>query len=451
MFNPRNFDLLEIIHESQNSVVHRALCKRTGAAVVIKCLKEAARSPEKLYRYAQEHSILETLNARGVIGLLGFEQENNQSFLVLEDVGGRSLKSVFSGRAARLDEFFPVAIGICEGLAHIHLADVIHKDINPANIVYNPATHVVKIVDFGISSRLPRLNPALQNPEFLEGTLAYISPEQTGRMNRAVDYRTDLYSLGATFYELLTGRPPFSSNEAHDLVHCHIARQPLPPDEVNPDVPALLSALVLRLLAKNAEDRYQSAWGVKADLEWMWGEFKAGRALPAWFELGQWDAPHRFQISQHLYGRESVTARLLAMFDSVAQGTPGMALIAGYSGIGKTSVVRELHKPMASSGGFFIGGKFDQLQKNIPYSALIAAIGDLVSQLLVSSEEVLGRFRREIAAALGQDGQVLTSVIPDLELIIGPQPAVAALPVNEAQQRMNRLFRRFFQVFARPT
>lgn len=464
MFNNSDYELLGKIHESQNSIVHRALRKSDRLPVILKTLKEEARSPEKIERYRQEHEVLAGLSLDGVIRTYGFEQQQNSYCLVLEDFGGESLKSLLAGptggnaygastwagkRRLALAEFLEIAGKICTALSEIHLADLIHKDINPANIAYNPASGQLKIIDFGISTVLPRVNPTLKSPEFLEGTLPYISPEQTGRMNRSLDYRTDLYSLGATFHELLTGKPPFDTSEPNELIHCHIARQALAPNQIDPEIPEAVSAIVCKLLAKNAENRYQSAWGVRADLDECMLRLAAGEALSA-FPLGQQDIPHRFQVSQNLYGRETMIATLLQMFDEVARGGREMALIAGYSGIGKTSLVREIYKPMAGVGGHFISGKFDQLQKNIPYSAFVAAFRELVEQLLTASETLLGDYRRRILDAVGNNGQVITRVIPEIELIIGPQPDTTELPPGESQNRFNRVFQNFIQVFCQP-
>ncbi|OQW90781.1 MAG: hypothetical protein BWK78_06200, partial [Thiotrichaceae bacterium IS1] len=302
------------------------------------------------------------------------------------------------------------------------------------------------LIDFGIATRLPRETLTLQNPNQLEGTLPYLSPEQTGRMNRALDYRTDLYSLGVTFYEMFTGRLPFESQEAMELVHCHLAKQPLPPHQLNREIPPVISHLILRLMAKPAEERYQSAWGVKADLEQIL-ENLTGLLDLSGFTLGQHDFSDRFHLPQKLYGREDAVAPLFAAFEQITQGHSELLLVAGYSGIGKTSVVQEIYKPISEKRGYFITGKFDQYQRNVPYSAVVQAFRDLVRQLLPDTQSQLDYWKTQLLAALGHNGQVMIDVISEVELIIGPQPAVPPLPPTESQNRFNLVFQNFIKVF----
>jgi len=263
-----NYQIGTQIYESANSLVYRGIRDDDNQAVILKILKEDYPTPEELTRYQQEYEITNSLNLDSVVKTYDIEKYQNTLVMVLEDFGGESLKTIFEKeKQISISYFLSLAIQIADTLGQIHAANVIHKDINSANIIWNKNTNQLKIIDFGIASRLPRENPTLKNPEQLEGTLAYISPEQTGRMNRSLDYRTDLYSLGVTFYELLTGKVPFESNDALELVHCHIAKMPMPVCKVNPNVPQIISDLVMKLMAKNVEDRYQSAFGAKADLE----------------------------------------------------------------------------------------------------------------------------------------------------------------------------------------
>ena len=372
----------------------------------------------------------------------------------LEDFGGQSLDRLIQTRQFTLTEFLSLAIEVIDILGQLHQQHVIHKDINPSNIVLNWTTTQIKLIDFGISTALTRENPTFRNPNFLEGTLAYISPEQTGRMNRDIDYRTDFYSLGVTFYELLTGQLPFPTQDALELVHCHLARQPTPVHEHKPDIPPVLSEIVLKLMSKNAEDRYQSAHGLKADLEQCLQQWQAkGQIDP--FPLAQHDISDRFQIPQKLYGREREINTLLAAFDRVArpednrviQGTSEMMLVSGYSGIGKSALVQEVYKPITRQRGYFISGKFDQFQRNIPYASLIQAFRSLVLQLLMESEAEIATWREKLLAAFGSNGQVIIEVIPEVELIIGLQPVVPELPPTQAKNRFNLVFQNFIKVF----
>ncbi|MBD0302803.1 MAG: AAA family ATPase, partial [Tolypothrix sp. T3-bin4] len=322
-------------------------------------------------------------------------------------------------------------------------------DINPSNIVFNPDTEIIKIIDFGIATVLTRENPTLKNPNVLEGTLAYMSPEQTGRMNRTLDYRTDFYSLGVSFYELLTGQLPFNTTDALELVHCHIAKQPVPPHLLRAEgrgIPKAVSDIVMKLMAKTAEERYQSAWGIKADLEKCLTQLQTTGKIEL-FPLGTQDISEKYQIPQKLYGREQEIVMLLTAFERVISDKSELMLVSGYSGIGKSALVQELYIPITEKRGYFISGKFDQYQRNIPYSAIVSAFQELVRQLLTESEAQLNTWREKLLAALGINSQIIIDVIPEVELIVGKQPAVPELGSTEAQNRFNLVFQNFIQVF----
>jgi predicted ATPase/serine phosphatase RsbU (regulator of sigma subunit)/tRNA A-37 threonylcarbamoyl transferase component Bud32 len=439
-----NYQIGTQIYESANSLVYRGIRKKDNQPVILKVLKEDYPTPEELTRYRQEYEMTHHLNLEGVVKTYGIEKYENTLVMVLEDFGGESLKQLMADRPFTLKEFLSLAIQVTNTLGKIHTQNVIHKDINPANIVFNQATSQLKIIDFGISSRLPRENPVLKNPEQLEGTLAYISPEQTGRINRSMDYRTDLYSLGVTFYELLTGQLPFEAKDAMELVHCHIAKTPMSVCEVNSNVPPIISDIVMKLMAKNAEARYQSAFGVKADLEKVQEnltDFKNLAGLS--FELAQNDFSGKLQIPQKLYGRENEVNTLLQAFERVSHGKAEMMLVAGYSGVGKTALVHEVHRPMTKNRGYFAAGKFDQFQKNVPYSAITQAFNEFCHYLLTESVETLANWKAKILEAVGNNGQIIIDVVPDLELIIGTQPAVTKVGPTEAQNRFLMFFLNF--------
>ncbi|MEH2060017.1 MAG: AAA family ATPase, partial [Nostoc sp.] len=308
-----------------------------------------------------------------------------------------------------------------------------------------PKTKEVKLIDFSIASLLPRETQTLINPNVLEGTLAYISPEQTGRMNRGIDYRTDFYSLGVTFYELLTGKLPFQSNDPMELVHCHLAKLP-PMLGDREEIPQVLCDIVMKLMAKNAENRYQSALGLKFDLENCLSQLQETGEIKS-FPIAQRDVCDRFIIPDKLYGRESEVSTLLQAFERVSLGATEMMLVAGFSGIGKTVIVNEVHKPIVKQRGYFIKGKYDQFQRNIPFSAFVQAFRDLIGQLLTESDIQIQQFKTNILAALGDNGQVIIEVIPELERIIGKQPSAPELSGTAAQKRFNLLFQKFTQVF----
>ncbi|GAA6620409.1 AAA family ATPase [Scytonema sp. NUACC26] len=460
MFSLTNFAITSKIYESANSLVYRGVRKQTEAAVVLKLLKQDYPTPAELTRYKQEYKIIRSLNAEGIIRAYELQEYQRTFFIVFEDFGGESLQKLMQESPQKycpmsLNEFLRLAIQITEILGKIHTANIIHKDINPSNIVLNPDSGIVKIIDFGISTQFSRTDPSFQHPNVIEGTLAYMSPEQTGRMNRMLDYRTDFYSLGVTFYELLTGQLPFVTTDVLELVHCHIAKQPIQPHEVNKDIPSMVSSIVMKLMAKNAEERYQSTWGIKADLEECLAQLQASGNIVQ-FAPGCRDVSDKFYIPQKLYGREQEVETLLTAFMRVASGEEQpsplqnkieMMLVTGSSGIGKSALVQEIYKPITQKRGYFISGKFDQFRRNIPYSAIVDALVGLVRQLLTEDEASLQQWRSKLLAALGMNAQIVIDVIPEVELIIGKQPKVPELGATESQNRFNLVFQNFIRVF----
>jgi len=345
---------------------------------------------------------------------------------------------------------------LVEIVGELHRQNIIHKDINPSNILWNPNTQQIKLSDFGISTRWPRENRTLCHINSLEGTLAYMAPEQTGRMNRAMDYRTDFYSLGVTCYQMLTQKLPFETDEAMEMVHCHLAKMPIALHEINPNIPPIISNIVLKLMAKNAEDRYQSAFGLKADLEICRENLQRFKNLEGFrLELGQHDFADQFQIPQQLYGREEEIRTYLSAFERVSQkgattGKPEMMLVAGYSGIGKSALVKEIYQKLTEKNGFFLSGKFDQFQRNVPYLAIVSVFSELVRQLLTESAEQLQRWKEKILRTLGPNAQLIIDLIPEIELMIGKQPPVPELGPTESQNRFNLVFQNFIRLFAEP-
>jgi predicted ATPase/class 3 adenylate cyclase len=434
-FQPR-----ERLSESKNSLVLRAIRDSDGLPVVIKILKNDYPSTGELARYRREFEITSGLDIPGIIRSYELLRHDKTLLIVFEDFGGMSMAHLLRDRPLSLEEFLDAAIQVATAVGQMHQAHIIHKDINPANLVINPGTGEVKVIDFGIATRFSIEHPVLKSPDVLEGTLAYMSPEQTGRMNRSLDYRTDLYSLGATLYEMLTRSRLFDAVDEMELVHCHIAHEPIPVHRRNPDVSLPLSKIVSKLLAKRAEGRYQSAAGLVADLETV----RSGGRLER-FEPGRNDHSDRFRIPERLYGRESESERLLEAFERTRRGRAEMMLVAGYSGVGKSALVHEVHKPITRSRGYFISGKFDQFQRGVPYSGLVAAFRDLVRQLLTENETRVATWRRSLNAALAPNGRVILDVLPDLELIIGPQPPVPELGALEATNRFNRTIGQFLR------
>ncbi|MBN3871486.1 ATP-binding sensor histidine kinase [Nostoc sp. JL33] len=458
------YRISEELYNGSRTLVYRGYRETDSLRVVIKLLKNPYPSFSELVQFRNQYTIAKNLNSPLIIQTYSLQAYQNGYALVMEDFGGISLKEWVTGESLRnLTEFLQIAIALCNTLDILYRDRIIHKDIKPANILINPETKQVKLIDFSIASLLPRETQTLINPNVLEGTLAYISPEQTGRMNRGIDYRTDFYSLGVTFYELLTGELPFASNDPMELVHSHIAKQPPNMNQPHPHkapspyqgegwgevdflIPQVLCDIVMKLMAKNAEDRYQSALGLKFDLEnclsqlQVFGEIKS-------FPIAERDVCDRFIIPDKLYGRETEVETLLQAFERVSLGATEMMLVAGFSGIGKTAVVNEVHKPIIRQRGYFIKGKYDQFQRNIPFSAFVQAFRDLMGQLLTESDAQIQQWRNQILDAVGENGQVIIEVIPELSRIIGQQPPTIELSGTAAQNRFNLLFQKFTQVF----
>ena len=403
--------------------------------------------PASLDRLSQEYGLRDELDAAWAARPLALSREGGRTALLLEDPGGEPLERLIGG-PMEAGRFLRLAIGIAAALGKAHQRGLVHKDVKPANILVNCADGGPRLTGFGIASRLPRERQAPEPPEVIAGTLAYMAPEQTGRMNRSIDSRSDLYALGVTFYQMLTGRLPFSATDPMEWVHCHIARKPAAPSERLESVPAVPSEIVMKLLAKTAEDRYQTAAGLERDLRRCLAEWERhGRIAP--FGLGEHDRPDRLMIPEKLYGREREVETLFAAFNRVVEsGRPELILVSGYSGIGKSSVVNELHKALVPPRGLFASGKFDQYKRNIPYSTLVQACQSLVRPLLSTGDAELTTWRAAILEALNPNARLMVDLIPELKLIIGEQPPPPELSPQEAQGRFQLVFRRFIGVFA---
>ena len=440
------YTLTDTIREAQNASLIRGTRNADGARVIVKLLRAENPSASQVARLRHEHAVLASLEVPEVVHALGLVKHGRSLGLVLEDLGDVSIESMFRHQRPSPERFLDIAIRMAGAVAAIHRRAIIHKDIKPHHFLVTDDQ--IKIIDFGIATRLSNETQVARSASLLDGTLAYMSPEQTGRMNRSLDRRTDLYSLGVTFYQLLTGRLPFEAGDPLELVHSHIARAPRPVHELAPEVPRQISDIVHKLMAKAAEDRYHSASGLKADLEECAASLRSKGDIAA-FPLGRNDASGELSIPQKLYGREAEVATLLEAFEGARRGRSGLLLIAGYSGIGKSALVNEIQKQVVQ-GGSFVAGKFDQLNRSVPFAAMASACRALIGSVLAEPATVMEDWARRLREALGRNGKLIADLVPELELVVGPQPPVQPLGPSESQARFELVFRQFLQVFERP-
>src|SRR5882672_5652212 len=445
--------VFELLRTDEELALHRGRPGRPTASgcrpiLLLRSVSEHP-APAAIKRLGHEYSLASELRSAWAARPVALTEHQGRTTLVLEDPGGEPLDALLRA-PMELGLFLRLAVGLASALRELHAQGIIHKDVKPANALVDTATGRTWLIGFGIASRLRRERQAPESPEVIAGSLPYMSPEQTGRMNRSIDSRSDLYAAGVTLYEMLTGGLPFTASDPMEWVHCHIARRPLPPAERRKEFSCPVSAIVLKLLAKTPEDRYQTAAGLERDLR---------RCLAAWeehrrvdhFPIAQDDTPDRLLVPEKLYGRSREVETLLTAFDRmVAGGRPELVLVSGYSGIGKSSVVNELQKVFVPPRGLFASGKFDQYKRDIPYATLAQAFRELIQSLLGKSEAELTRWRNALREALEPNGRLMVNLVPELELIVGEQPPVPELSPQDAQRRFQFVFRRFIGVFARP-
>jgi len=446
MLDVPGFSDLRLLHEGHDASVLEATRLDDGIPVVLKIAKARHPGVALISRFEREHRLTSSLDVEGVVRCLEFRMVESRPLLVFESDGGRSLNHLMRERRLTLAESLRLAGDVARALSGIHHQGVVHWDIKPANLIVDSQLTAARLTDFGIATRGTRDGQGLGADGVLQGTLAYMSPEQTGRMNRGVDHRTDFYSLGVTLYEMLTGELPFRSDDALSYIHAHIARRPRPPRDVSPSVPAVVSDLVMKLISKNAEDRYQSASALVDDLARCLDQLDENGHIPA-FPLAARDISDRFTISQQLYGREAERELLLDGFSAARAGGRELIVVSGPAGVGKSALVNEIDRPVVEAEAHFVAGKFPQFGASTPYSALIEAFEGLVSQLLARPEAELEMWRVALLKAMGTSGAIITEVLPAIEAITGPQPPVSQLAGPEAQNRFRQVFQNIVRVF----
>lgn len=447
MIHIAGYNIEKQVYEGKKSILYRGSKISDGTPVLFKLLYDPYPTPSDIARLKHEYEINQKISSNFIVKIYSMENFEKTPVLIMEDFNGHSLQSLLKiQQRFKILDFLQIALNLTEALLVLYKNNIIHKDLTPNNIIINMEKEIVKITDFGIATLLSNEHKNIVNIQQLEGTLHYISPEQTGRINRPIDYRTDFYSLGVTFYQMLTGILPFEAKDELGLIHCHLAIEALPPHKVNQQIPTVLSHIIMKLMEKNVENRYQSALGLKADLEKCLDLLKINGFID-YFEIGQHDYSDRLQIPDKLYGREQEISTLLSAFGQVCKGKKIVTMITGYSGVGKSKLVNELRNVIREKHGYFISGKFDQFQHDVPYSALIYAFKQLVEEILTTNKQQLMNYKNKLLQVLGSNGKILTDVIPEIEAIIGEQPPVMELPAEDAKNRFHLAFQNFVRVF----
>ena len=437
MFVLPGYVVEQVLHRGRETTIFRATRESDGLPVAVKLCARAIPTPSDRARLRYEYELLQELTHTGIVRAIGLETTSAGPALILELLKGTPLDEYLLSAKLTLQEGIALAIKITTALAAIHSHKIVHKDIKPHHVFFDTDSGEVCLFDFGIATRLGHIAMQAGGPIGLEGTLAYLSPEQTGRVNQSPDRRSDLYSLGVLLYELFTGVLPFTSIDPMELLYSHVARRPLAPHLRSPQIPEALSAIIMKLLAKAPEERYQSALGLRADLTACARYLARNEPIPANMPLGTRDFPYEFMLSHKLYGREKERAELLRILESVRAGQSCLTLISGYSGVGKSVLVAELRKALMEQGGLFAGGKFDPLNRNTPYSSVAHALRELLQQILAQDSSSISRWRTRLSSALGESASSLAMMIPELSSLIGPLPGAVALGPAESQNRFD--------------
>lgn len=433
----------EVIAQGLHCIVMKALRESDNAQVIIKVPKSNPPQKKQIDVLEHEQSILSTLKDAPFVPMFyGMEKRDEIPLLVMERIISPSIEEIFKTKPKfTLQEFLHFALAAIQAIENIHRRNIVHRDISDSNLLYDFESKKCYVVDFSLAAAIDRQKTIPRNPELLEGTLAYISPEQTGRMNRDIDYRTDFYSLGVLLYRAITGQLPFTMKNPFQLVYCHIAILPPPPSKLDTALPEVISRILLKLLSKEPEERYQSLTGIRGDFKKCLTELEKGAI--SLFPIGKYDTYERFQIPDKIYGRDEEIDKLVKQFKEVMGGDCRLFFLCGYSGVGKTTLVQELYKPISDKEGWIISGKCDQFNRNTPLHPFSRAFEDYIKQILNDSQEKLVHFKESVLAALGSVGQLIINIAPSLEYVIGEQPPLLELGVEETQNRFSEAFSRF--------
>ncbi|MCP4754388.1 MAG: AAA family ATPase [Proteobacteria bacterium] len=442
----QGYEISETIYIGSRRAYFRGIRRKDRLPVILKTSPPQLTAEYQRAQLIHEVEILKNLSIQGIARPLQTEIASDTVCLAMENRNGLPLEKFVAHRRIDLEEFLTVALGLTGIIADLHGCNVVHKDLHPDNVFFDAVAGQVWLSDFSFASLAVSESADVVNPDIKQGTVTYNSPEQSGRMNRPLDYRTDFYSLGVIFYQMLTGILPFRSSDPLSLVHSHFTVLPVSPDHIEPSVPECVSAVVLKLLAKVPEDRYQNARGLKADLE-RCREIVRSDDRSAVFPLGRDDIPERLIFPSKLYGREQAIERLCELYEHSIRGENRLVMLSGFSGVGKTSLVQEFSRQVVAKPGHMIFGRFDPFRSHKPYGALVGAFRNLIRLLLAESDPMLDHWRTKLRKVLGKYGQLMVDVIPDLETVIGPQAPVKKLDPDGELNRFNTVFLRFVRVF----